>query len=563
MESDEIDYEALDTHEVRTDQLDYGPIATEEDVHHVNTPAPGRTVTPSMLEEDVSNADSWLAYNKGYEQLGFSPADRLTTYNVGGLSREYVIQTDSNGLETNPVVVPGEPPVMYFTQNNEVVKAANARTGEVYWSYQFSLPKNPSYYIAHRERGVGVYEDKVLWGSATAQLVALDQKTGKKLWQADALPQEIKNELPYPWVGYGITHAPIAYDGKVYVGQIGGDSSGPGFTFAQAFDVKSGKRVWKTPMAPKDQWVGDTWKHGNASPWMTPGVDTQTDTVFWNTGNPGPMLNGLVRPGPNQMSAGIVALDAKTGEVNWNSQMAPQDLWDYDGQFTAMLFDMKVDGETRRVVSADHKSGWTFTYDVKTGDLVERSRPFAKQAGNFLGMQPRGKENAKLVWPALTGGTAWPPNTYSPKTGMKYVGANDYVAGEYFTPGWKLTADAGVGGGFTFPKGLGKQIKQWGGVRAVDPASGEIAWEYGFEDYPASSPLQFVGGVSSTAGDLVFGTSSGGNIVALDAESGDKLWVDDTGGRITAGPVVWDDPSQGKQYVAIAADNKIIVYTGS
>lgn len=563
MNKSNIDYEELETHELRTDYLEYGPVVYGRDVHNLQKAAPGQDVTQSMIEEDVTRADTWLTYNKGYEEIGFSPADRINTNNVNALSREYVIETDSTGLETNPVIIPGDPPVMYFTQNNQVIQAVNARTGDQYWRYQFSLPEDPDYFIAHRERGVAVYEDKVLWGSATAQLLALDRKTGEKVWEANALPEEVTEAIPYEWVGYGITHAPVVYDDKVYVGQIGGDGSAPGFTFAEAFDVKTGELVWKTRMAPKDEWVGETWKHANASPWMTPAIDTETDTVFWNTGNPGPMLNGLVRPGPNQMSAGIVALDAQNGDVKWNSQLVKQDLWDYDGQFTPMIHDMKVDGETRRVVSVDHKTGWTSTFDIETGQLLERSRPFAKQAGIFLKMLPRGEANAKPLWPAITGGTEWPPDTYSPKTGMKYIGANDYVSNLYFRAKWKMGPDADVGGGFTFPDGLGEDVKQWGGVRAVNPATGEIGWEYGFEDYPATQPLQYVGGVTATAGDLVFGTSSGGNIVALDAQTGNKLWSDDTGGRITSSPVVWDDSNENKEYVAVASDDKIIVYAAS
>jgi len=560
---EDIDYEELETHEARTDQLEYGPVVHGMDDRDLQEEAGGIDVTQEMIENDAERADRWLTYNTGYENHGFSPAQRLTPRNVSDLSREYTIETDSNGLETNPVIVPGDPPVMYFTQNNHTVKAVNARTGDEYWSYQFSVPEDPDYFIAHRERGVAVWEDKVLWGSATAQLLAFDRRTGEKIWETNAMPEEVEEEVPYDWVGYGITHAPQVYDGKVYVGQIGGDASAPGFTFMQAFDVETGEQVWQTRMGPKDEWVGETWKHANASVWMTPAIDTETDTVFGNTGNPGPMLNGMVRPGPNQMSGGIVALDAQTGEVKWNSQLVKGDLWDYDGQFSPMLHYMDVDGETRRVVSADHKTGWTSTFDIETGQLITRSKPFAKQGGVFLNWLPRGEENAEPLWPAITGGTAWPPDTYNPRTGLKYLGAQDYVASLYFTEEWEMGPDAGVGGGFSFPDGLGDEVEQWGGVRALNPASGEIEWEYEFEDFPESAPLQYVGGVTSTAGGLVFGTSSGGNIVALDAEDGSRLWRDDTGGRIATSPVVWTDPAENKQYMSIAADDTIITYASS
>jgi alcohol dehydrogenase (cytochrome c) len=275
------------------------------------------------------------------------------------------------------------------------------------------------------------------------------------------------------------------------------------------------------------------------------------------------MLNGLVRPGPNQMTAGIVAIDATTGEVKWNDQMVKHDIWDYDGQFTAQIFEMEVDGDQRRVVAAPHKTGWSYLYDIETGNLLERSRPFAKQDGIFLQMLPVGEENGELMWPGTAGATEWAPDSYSPRTGLQYVGSNDAAHRIWMELGWEYDRDASTGGGTAVPPGLGDDVFHSAHVSAIDPATGENVWQHELQDVKPTWGLWrlWTGGTTATAGGLVFHGSSGGNLIALDDETGEKVWEDDTGGRITASPIVWKDPSTNTEYVSVASDDKVVTYS--
>lgn len=564
-------HEKPDPHEdvvdagARVRHLDTGEPAVEDTLTQTAEP-PKLDVTDELIRSDTPEADRWLVYNKGLEQQGYSPAAGLTKDNIDQLSPEYQIDTNSAGLETNPIVVPSDPPVMYFTQNNQVIHCVNARTGRQYWRFEYGMPEDPNYEPLPRDRGVAVYGDKVYFGTGVMTLLALNRYTGRKLWEADGLTESQYNQMPYAWVGYGFAQAPIAYDGKVFVGQSGGDESPPGWTYGMAYDADTGERLWETNMIPHNEWVGETWKHGNGSPWMSPSYDTETDTIFWNTGNPGPMLNGLVRPGPNQMTAGIIALDAETGEKKWNNQLVPHDIWDYDGQFCTSILEAEVEGERKRVVEASHKTGWTFLFDIETGQLVERSRPFAKQDGVFLEMLPQGRENRQNLWPGTPGGTEWPPDGYSRKTGLKYIGANDYANAIWYDTGWEYGEDAGVGGGYTaLPKGLGEEFEHKAFVRAVDPSTGDIVWETRLPDVNPTwgSWRLFTGGTTATAGGLVFHGSSGGHLYALDDETGEILWRNDTGARILTEPITWTDPGAGKQFVAVAAGEQIEVYTAN
>jgi PQQ-dependent dehydrogenase (methanol/ethanol family) len=548
--------ERLDTVEVNEDE---NPGEYQGDVSHVE-------VTDEMLQMGASDATSWLQYNGNLEQTGYSSAERLTSDNVSDLSRQYTIKTKSRGLETDPIVVPGDPPVMYFTQRSGligieeeqresrvIVWAVNARTGETMWKFTYNVPKSvfQSSEALGVNRGVAPYEDKVYVATMDTKLVAIDRQSGEEVWTTDLLldGQQMART--------SFTEAPVTYDGKVFIGQAG---DAAGWAAVQAVDAKSGDILWSQRTAQRDGWVGETWRFSRAAGWMSPAVDPQSDTVFWSIGNPDPMMNGLVRPGANQYSNSVMALDTDTGEIKWNHQFMPHELWDYDVHDTPFVFDMEVDGEQRRVVAQDWKAGWTYIIDVETGELIERSEPFARQGGEmFLQMPPAGEENAETVSPTTTGATEWPPDTYSPKTGLHYLGANNATQEMWYDPTWAWGPDNydAFGGGAT-PADTVNTAE----VVAMDPATGGLVWKHRLEDINTDWPASrlFTGGTTSTGGNLVFHGSSGGHMIALDAKTGEKLWQDDTGGRITASPVVWDDPDVGKQFVAIASDNKIIGY---
>lgn len=555
--------------EDRTEELADAPIA-DEDRYELVQEAPGSDVSEEMLRNDVDRADSWLHYDKGYEQIGHSPADRLTPENVGNLSREHTIERfvpggghcSGSGLEMNPIVVPGDPPAMYVTEGNMTVHAMNARTGEEFWSFQHGIEEATEEDMSGRNRGVAVWQDKVYFASPDSvgpplapELIALDRYTGEKQWETEIMSDAQDSRR------IASTEAPLIYDGTVYIGQ---SLDRGNWAEISAIDAETGEVEWRFNVAPREEWVGDSWRYASAAPWMTPSADPQTDTVFFATANPNPMFNGVVRPGPNKHSNSILAFDAQSGELKWENQLLAHELWDYDVHTTPYVFDMEVNGETRRVVGHDNKTGWTYILDAETGQILNRTEPYATQDhwGGFLRLPPAGEDNAKEAYPSLYGATEWPPGGYSPQTGLRYIGAEDAGDLMWYDPDWAFNpenVETLIGGGLDFMDDAEFVAK----VTAVDPASGEIAWEHELEDVNPTwtPPRLFTGGATPTAGNLVFHASSGGHIIALNAETGERLWRDDTGSRITASPVVWDDPQQGKQYVSVASGDQIITYS--
>ncbi|HEX6144862.1 MAG TPA: PQQ-binding-like beta-propeller repeat protein, partial [Geminicoccaceae bacterium] len=81
-----------------------------------------------------------------------------------------------------------------------------------------------------------------------------------------------------------------------------------------------------------------------------------------------------------------------------------------------------------------------------------------------------------------------------------------------------------------------------GSLTAIDAKTGEIKGKYKTK-YP------LLGGVLTTAGDLVFTGRPAGEFVALDAVTLEELWKFDTNAGINAPPITYS--VDGKQYVAL------------
>ena len=92
---------------------------------------------------------------------------------------------------------------------------------------------------------------------------------------------------------------------------------------------------------------------------------------------------------------------------------------------------------------------------------------------------------------------------------------------------------------------FGRFDKTWAGwVYAVDADTGVWKWRLK-SNYP------IVGGLTPTAGGVVFFGDVGGNFYALDSATGRKLWGQDLGGAIGGGVITY--AAGGAQKVAVAA----------
>jgi alcohol dehydrogenase (cytochrome c)/quinohemoprotein ethanol dehydrogenase len=142
--------------------------------------------------------------------------------------------------------------------------------------------------------------------------------------------------------------------------------------------------------------------------------------------------------------------------------------------------------------------------------------------------------------------------SYSPLTGLVYIPVNDlgfkYKSAVDFEPK-KLAANYGidvVAAGMPQDPKIKRAILDTvkGKLVAWDPLQQKQAWV-------VERPGPWNGGTLSTAGNLVFEGTAGGNFEAYRADTGEKLWSFAAQTGVMAGPVTF--AINGEQYVAVLA----------
>ncbi|HET7622785.1 MAG TPA: PQQ-dependent dehydrogenase, methanol/ethanol family [Gemmatimonadaceae bacterium] len=516
-------------------------------------------VTDAMLLGAASDGSNWLTYGRDYTNRRYSPLDQIDTHNVDELRLAWVHQIEAppGGQESSPVVVDG---VLYYTGPFGLLIAVDARTGAELWRHQHNLRDVPTC-CGPKNRGVAVYGDKVYMSTLDDHVLALDRATGKLIWDVTTAN---------PDLGYSMTSAPLAVDGKIIVGIAGGEFPIRGHV--DAYDSESGKRIWRfftVPSPEEGGWWGkwspttpdgdalprdiaqekrdsakyaDAWKNGGGGVWNTPSYDPKLGLIYFGVGNPAPNTDASMRPGDNLYTSSIVAIDVKTGKVRWYYQQIPHDMWDYDAASATVLFDVQVNGERVPAVAQAGKVGWVYILDRRTGKRIHRSEGFVPHENTFAAPTPEGVR----IMPGMGGGNNNAPPSYSPKTGLMYVsGIVEPIL--FILAPQKLREGVKWEGGQHLPL-----APATGTLTAIDVATGKIRWQKETEKRMLGT------GTMTTAGGLLFYGEQQGVFNAADAETGKILWTARTGGRVRAPPITWE--MDGRQYVAIAAGEALFAY---
>jgi len=492
---------------------------------------------------------SWLTYSGSYSAQRFSVLKEITPANVAALKPVWIYQVKEPGVvETSPLVADG---VMYVTEPPSTVTALDLHSGRPLWSWSPTLPRNlRSIGFPRTNRGVALLGDSVYVGTLDAHLVALNARTGAVLW--DVVVGD--NAL-----GYAITSAPLAIEGKIVIGISGGEAGIRGFL--DAYDARTGERLWRFHTIPgpgepgHESWTGESWKTGGGPTWLTGSYDPALNLLYWGVGNPGPDWNGDVRPGDNLYTCSVVAIDAASGQRKWHFQFTPHDTHDWDANQIPVLLDASVGGRPRKLLALANRNAFYYLLDRETGEFLVGT-PYAKQTW-AKGLDPRGRPivlpntepsvEGTLVYPSLQGATNWFSPSYSPLTKLFYVSVQErgayYFKGEaQYVPGRAFMA-----GGEQPLRGDAVS----GAVRALAVETGQVKWEFRVHSPPWA-------GVLATAGGLVFSGTNEGNVFALDAATGAVRWQFQTGGLVRANPIAFE--IDGAQRIAIAAGFAIFVF---
>jgi quinoprotein glucose dehydrogenase len=146
----------------------------------------------------------------------------------------------------------------------------------------------------------------------------------------------------------------------------------------RAYDVRSGKLVWKFNVIPdfgefgNETWLDDSYAYAGAGGiWGFMGADDELGYLYLATETPsaigGRDFYGGRRPGNGLFAEGIVCLDTKTGKRVWNFQAVHHGIWDYDFNAPPNLVDITVNGRKIKAIAEVSKQGWVYVFDRLTG----------------------------------------------------------------------------------------------------------------------------------------------------------------------------------------------------
>ena len=488
---------------------------------------------------------NWLTYWGNYQGHHFSDLKQITKKNVGQLQARWAAQLPGPSVvESTPLVVDR---VMYTSGSPGQVFALDARSGLQIWNYQRKQKVINPYQTNPFNRGVAVLNNRVFFGTLDSSLVALNATTGLPVWET-SIADTLK--------GYTVTAAPLAIKDKIIIGVAGGEFGIRGFL--DAYDARTGKRVWRFDAIPgpgefgHDTWSGDSWKHGSGGTWLTGSYDAESNTLYWGVGNPGPDINAEVRRGDNLFTCSVVALDASSGQRKWHYQFTPGDSHDWDATEDLILTDGLFAGVQRKLLLQADRNGMFYVLDRGEGKLL-RAEPFVHQSWN-KGFDKEGRPILTTGWdssptgnvvaPDLGGATNWQAPSFDSERGVVYVAFHESSL-KYIRTAANYEEGRTYMGGTMGPGG----DEQVSGIRAIDSVTGKVRWEYRLARQSLSA------GVLATAGEVVFAATAEGNVIALDASTGKALWHFQTGASISSAPISYG--ISGKQYVAIAAGSAI------
>ncbi|GAB7562145.1 methanol/ethanol family PQQ-dependent dehydrogenase [Methylobacillus methanolivorans] len=547
------------------------------------------------LEKLMQDDNQWVSQRKNYSSNGYSKLSQINKANIKNLKAAWTFATGVNrGHEGAPLVI-GD--TMYFATAfpNNVYALDLNNEEKIKWSY---FPKqDPSVQALlccdNVTRGLAYGDGKIFLQQNDGVLVALDAKTGAKVW--DTTVVDVKQ-------GATTTNAPHVFKDKVITGCSGGEYGVR--CYLTAYNIKDGSIAWRAystgpdsevligkdfnkdnphysalsvyedvnggnkeggsyKALPKDKlkfpekdlgvktWLKpqatkNGWEQGGGATWGWYSYDSALNLVYYSTGNPS-VWNPDVRPGDNKWSMTIFARDLDTGVAKWGYQLTPHDEWDFDAVNETILWE--ADG--KKLASHFDRNGFGYTLNRETGKLLvaEKMHPFVNWATGIdlaTGIPQKDPKfsthedvNVTGICPAALGVKDQQPAAYSPKTKLFYVPLN-HVCMDYEPVEVKYVAgQPWVGATLSMYPGPDGVM---GGFMAWDGLKGKQAW-YKKEKFSVWS------GALATGSDVVFYGTLDRWLKAVDANNGKELWKFRVGSGVVGNPITYGH--KGKQYVAV------------
>lgn len=527
-----------------------------------NVSDPARDGGISLLPED------WPAYGRSADQQHYSPLSQINADNIGQLGLVWAYDLPPGHSSSEPIAIGGK---LFAATGHGDVRAFDSVSGELLWHWESGAAELSGAKLrqGYGVRGLAYEHGRVIIGTHDGRLVALDADSGAPHWSVQTVDIEGN--------AY-ISGAPRAFDGRVIIG-FGGADGGGERGYVSCYDTTDGTLLWRfytvpgNPAVDTDEttriaahtWNGEWWQSGGGgTAWHGFAYDPQLSLFYIGTGNGYPYNQALRSPGggDNLFLASIVAVDAETGDYVWHYQVNPGEQWDYKATMDITLATLEIDGRRRKVLMQAPTNGFFYVIDRETGELLS-AEPFTKvtwaERIDLATGRPVENPGARYhgrglfeMWPSILGGHSWPPQSYSPRTGLIYlptirqgmlIGDDGLDLSNEALPMQLANINQGMGVTGDFARQFGGESSS---LQAWDPLIQEARWT-------VNLPGRWPGGTMVTAGDLVFQGRMDSRFDAYDAHTGARVWSYDVRAPIVAAPISF--AVNGRQYVAVVTGN--------
>jgi len=450
------------------------------------------TMSPAVT--NPANGPSWNGWGNGVNNARYAKTGGLTAADLPRLKLKWAFgYAGVDSARSQPALAGGR---LFVASENAEIHALDPKTGCTHWTVRARTGVRTALSVGPYRMGAAS-GFAVFFGDGRANVYALDADTGKELWVRKVDDHRFA----------AITGAPTFHDGKLYVGVQGLNEEGQGgrpqyecCTFrgsVSAIDANTGEVLWKrfTIDDPKPRGKNKTgvpqWGPAGGGIWSAPTVDAKRNMIYVATGN------NYAEPSQKTTDA-VMALDMGSGTVKWVNQVTPNDNWTLgcgpqnpdnancpatlgpDHDFSASPSLVTANGKD--VLVLPQKSGMAYALDPDREGAVVWSYRIGQGSG--LGGQ----------W----GGAADEKNAY--------FGVSDLLS------------------------------PNPGGIRAVDLASGQLAWSVGPQPKlcPESRTCRASQGAAVTVvPGAVFSGSLDGGMRAYSTTDGKILWTFDTNREFT------------------------------
>jgi PQQ-dependent dehydrogenase (methanol/ethanol family) len=483
--------------------------------------------TTGALAADVD----WPMFNQTFDAQRFSALKQIDTTNVGQLKEVCRVRVgELGGFGPGPIVVGG---VLYVTAGNATV-AMNPVDCGILWKTIYTSDTRGA--LGTGNRGVAFADGRLFRGTGDGRVIALDARSGRELWRVTGAD---------PTSGETISASPVVWDNKVFIGIAGSELGVRGRILA--FDASTGASLWTfhTVAEPNefggDTWKGDSWKQGGGGTWSTFTLDPESGELFVPVGNPAPDFflshrDMRRKTGANLFTNSVVALDGRTGKLDWYFQSTPSDDKDLDQASPPMLFKL---GNGRTAMAAASKDGYMRVVDRETHKLI-----YKVQTTTIRNEDKRVTTKGLEACPGSLGGTQWNGPALDPGENAIVVGAVDWCS---FLRRDEKLAEYKKGApyyGGSITSLMNPSPSGW--ITSVNADTGAVRWKF-------HAPAPVVSGITPTAGGVTFFGDVAGTLYALKSSDGSVLFSTPTGGGISGGVITYT--VAGKQYIAVTSGN--------